>query len=235
MKRMALLLLCAATLAFSAPAAHATGTDILLFGFTGFDYEDPDSTAGTYLEVGDGYKVVGTLTSVGTYLDSWVDTSVYEYTVHMFDLTVSARFFTAPYLTVLFNNNGRGRYYEDPLAGGTAATYGTNPPNATSPSTFIDGVMQLGGDIDNFVLSYDYSINDGNFFGDMTIDEGPDIIYIPPGQLAGWVIGGINNHGLGGNPSVPTGYDHQVEGECRIPGKTPTTHKTWGAVKSLYR
>ena len=55
------------------------------------------------------------------------------------------------------------------------------------------------------------------------------------GQRAGWVLGGINNHGFPSNPSVPAGYDHQVEGECRIPGKTPTTHKTWGAVKALYR
>jgi hypothetical protein len=234
MKRMALLLLCAATLAMTAPA-RASGTDVLLFGFTGFDYEDPDTQPGTYLAVGEGYKVVGHLTSVGTYLEPWVDTSVNEYTMHMFNLTVNGNFFVAPFLTVTFDNNGRGRYYEDDIASGTAATYGTNPPNATSPSTFIDGVMQIGGDIDNFVLVYDYSINDGNFYGDMTLDEGPDLIYIPPGQYAGWVIGGINNHGLGGNPSIPAGYDHQVDGECRIPGKTPTTHTSWGSIKALYR
>lgn len=235
MKRLALLLFCAATLAVSAPTAHANGSDVLLFGFTGHDYEDPDTNPSVYLAVGEGYKVVGFVTSVGSYLEPWVDESVNEYTVHMFNLTVNANYFFPPFLTVTFDNNGRGRYYEDPISGGTAATYGTNPPNATSPSTFIDGVMQLGGDIDNFVLSYDYSINDGNFYGDMTLDEGPDLIYIPPGQYSGWVIGGINNHGLGGNPTIPAGYDHQVEGECRIPGKTPATHRTWGSVKALYR
>lgn len=235
MKRLASLLFCAATLALAAPAAHATGEEVLLFGFTGFDYEDPDGAPGTYLAPGEGYKMVGTITSVGPWLEPWVDESVNEYTVHFFDLTVDQNFFFAPFLTVTFHPNGRGRYYEDALVGGTAADYGTNPPNLTSPSTFIDGVMQIGGKIDNFVLTYDFSINLGNFQGDMTLDEGPDLIYVPPGSYAGWTLAGLNNQGIGGNPSVPVGYDHQVDGECRKPGKTPATHRTWGAVKSLYR
>lgn len=235
MKRLALLLLCLATLAVGAPAAHATGEEVLLFGFTGFDYEDPDTSPGTYLAVGEGYKVVGFVTSVGPWLDPWVDQSVNEYTVHMYDLTVNANYFFPPFLTVTFDNGGRGRYYEDDIASGTNATYGTNPPNATSPSTFIDGAMQIGGRIDYFVLTYDFSINDGNFSGEMTLDEGPDLTYVPPGSYTGWTLGGINNHGLGGNPTVPAGYDHQVEGECRKPGKTPASHTTWGSVKKLYR
>lgn len=234
MKRWASLLLCAATLAMAAPAARATGTDVLLFGFTGFDYEDPD-LSGTYLDLLEGYKMVGRITSVGPWLEPWVDESVNEYTVHFFDLTVNGRFFTFPNLTVTFMPNGRGRYYEDPLVGGTASNYGTNPPSAVSPATFIDGAMQIGGDIDNFVLVYNFSTGLGNFAGDMTVDEGPDLIYVPPGQEAGWTLGGLNNQGISGNPSVPEGYDHQVDGDCRKPGKTPVTHKTWGSIKALYR
>ena len=37
------------------------------------------------------------------------------------------------------------------------------------------------------------------------------------------------------NGTVPVGYDNQLSGECRIPDATPTTHRTWGAVKALYR
>lgn len=233
MKFKALLLSCAMGLIL-APPVHANGGDELLFGFTGFDYEDPNFS-GTYLDVGEGYKVVGLMTSVGPLLTPWVDETVNQYTIHTYGLTVNGNFFVSPFLTVTFNNNGRSRYYADDLVTGTAATYGINPPNATSPSTFIDGSMRLGGDVDNFVLTYDYSTNDGNFSGDMTLDEGPDLVYVPAGQRGGWVLGGVNNHGLGGNPSIPAGYNHQVDGECRIPGKTPTTHKTWGAVKALYR
>ena len=235
MKRFAFLLLCALSVVMTAPKAHANAEDILLLGFTGFDYEDPNTNPGTYLDLLEGYKVLGTLTSVGSYLDPYVDPSVNEYTIYVRDLTVNGRFFTFPNLTVTFFNGGRSSYYEDPIAGGTAANYGINPPNATAPSTFIDGAMQITGSVDNFVLTYNFTTKTGNFFGDMTLDGGPMLVYVPPGQRAGWILAGINDLGLNGNPSVPQGYDHQVDGECRIPGKTPATHKTWGAVKALYR
>ena len=233
MKRVALLLLSAALLAYAGPAFAEGAEDELLFSYTGFDYEDPDFS-GTYLDLGEGYRVVGFVTSVGPLLQPWVDFSLYEYTVYVRDLTVNGRFFTFPNLTVTFANNGRGSYYEDefPVNGGTAADYGVNPPNATAPSTFIDGAEQITGDVDLFVLVYNFTTNQGSFAGNMTIDGGDDLIYVPPSQRAGWILGGL----LGPpNATIPAGYDHQVDGECRIPGKTPTAHKTWGAVKALYR
>ena len=233
MKRIALLLLSAALLAYAGPAFAEGAEDELLFSYTGFDYEDPD-LSGTYLDLLEGYRVVGFVTSVGPLLTGWVDFTQYEYTVYIRDLTVNGRFFTFPNLTVTFFNNGRGSYYEDefPINGGTAATYGTNPPNATAPSTFIDGAEQITGDVDNFVLVYNFSTNQGSFAGNMTLDGGADLIYVPPAQRAGWVLGGL----LGPpNATIPTGYDHQVDGECRIPGKTPATHKSWGSIKALYR
>jgi hypothetical protein len=228
-------------LSISALAVPAK-SDVFLLGFTGFDYEDPDSsdltaTGANYLNVGDGYKMVGFVTSIGPLLAPHWDTSLNEYTVHLFDLTVTQHVWDAPnqFLDVQFANNGRGRYYEDPLSGGTHGVYGTNPPNATSPSTFIDGTMMLGGDIDQFALFYDYLSEQGGFSGTMTQDEGPSLIYIPAGQRGGWILGGLLRPGAGEGGPVPTGYDNQVVGECRIPDATPTTHKTWGALKSLYR
>ena len=233
MKRVALLLLSAVMLAYAAPAFAEGAEDELLFSFTGFDYEDPDFS-GTYLDLLEGYRVVGFVTSVGPLLTPWVDPLLYEYTIYIRDLTVNGRFFTFPNLTVTFMNNGRGSYYEDefPSNGGTAASYGINPPNATAPSTFIDGAEQITGDVDGFVLVYNFSTNQGSFAGNMTIDGGDDLIYVPPSQRAGWVLGGL----LGPpNATIPTGYDHQVDGECRVPGKTPATHKSWGSIKALYR
>src|SRR5262245_24879018 len=227
MKRAALLLLFA--LACASPALG----DELLFSFTGFDYQDPN-LSGTYLDLGEGYRVVGFVTSVGPLLTPYVDFSAYEYTTYLRDLSVVARFFAFPNLTVQFANNARGSYYRDafPVDGGTAATYGTNPPNATAPSTFIDGTERITGDVDNCVLVYNFSTNQGSFAGNMTIDGGADLIYVPPAQRAGWTLGGL----LGlPNPSIPTGYDHQVDGECKIPSTPPAAHVTWGAIKSLYR
>ncbi len=238
MKRLGSLLLCAASLAVGAPVAHATGTDVTLFSFTGFDYEDPNPSTGTYLDLGEGYKVVGFVTSVNpTYLGATYDPSSFEYTFHLFDETVTLRSFFAPFLHVEFSNlAGRARYYRDNFPpGGTAATYGINPPNATAPSTFTDGTVRIGGNIKDFTLDYNFSTQLGNFQGTMNLDEGGDLSYVPAGQRLGWILAGLNNQGLNGNPSVPQGYNHQVDGECRIPGKTPAAHKTWGAIKALYR
>ncbi len=232
MKRFALLLLPVALLALASPAFATGSPDELLIGFTGFDYQDPNPSS-TYLDLGEGYKVVGFVTQSGPLLAPYIDTTSFEYTIYLRDLLVNGRFFTFPNLTVTFNNGGRGSYYQDAFAPvGTHGTYGTNPPNATSPSTFIDGSERITGSVDNFVLVYDFSTNQGNFAGNMTLDGGPDLIYVPPSQRSGWVLGGL----LGApNPSIPAGYDHQVDGECRIPGKTPAAHHTWGALKALYR
>jgi hypothetical protein len=232
MKRKALLLLLSSILLYAVPA-FANTDDQLLIGFTGFDYQNPNPSS-TYLDIGEGYKVVGFVTSAGPIISTWIDFTSYEYTIYVRDLTVNGNFFTFPNLTVTFADNGRGSYYRDDFDynGGTAATYGINPPNATAPSTFIDGSERITGDIDGMVLVYNYNTGQGNFAGNMTLDGGPDLIYIPPSQHAGWILGGL----LGApNPSIPTGYDHQVDGECRIPGKTPAAHTTWGAVKALYR
>lgn len=243
MKRRVLLLLFAALLALAAPVR----ADVFLLGFTGFDYEDPDNDlvepdvdGTTYLNVGEGYKAVGLVTSFGPLLSAYVDPSEYEYTFHMFNLTVSSHtwdpFFL--FLEVEFQNNGRGRYFEDGKAGcvactpGTAASFGINPPNATAPSTFTDGTLALGGDIDNFSMFYDFASGGGGFSGLMTQDEGAFLTYVPPAQRGGWTLGAQAGRP---NLTVPQGYDNQISGSCYIPDPTTVTHKTWGAIKALYR
>jgi hypothetical protein len=229
MKRRALLLLLTLSLAFAGRAK----ADEFLLAFTGFDYQDPNTNAAVYYDLGEGYKLVGFVNSpVGPLLDPWVDFGTNEYTVYIRDLFCTSRAAFGPFLSCNFSNNGRGSYYADDLGSGTPGTYGVNPPNATAPSTFTDGSERLTGDIDNFVLTFNFSTNQGNFSGNMTQDGGPDLIYIPPSQRSGWVLGGLAGRP---NNTIPTGYDNQVSGECRIPDATPTTHKTWGAVKSLYR
>ncbi len=238
MKRVALLLLSASLLAYAGTAFANGAEQELLFSFTGFDYQSPNLD-GTYLDLGEGYNVVGFMTSSGPLLSAYVDMSSFEYTIYVRNLTVIARFFAFPNLTVQFANGGRGSYYADnfpPI--GTHGTYGTNPPNATAPSTFIDGNgsgpvgERITGQVDNFVLVYNFTTSQGSFAGNMTLDGGADIIYVPASQRAGWTLGGL----LGPpNATIPTGYDHQVDGECDIPGKTPATQHTWGAIKALYR
>ncbi|HYM80352.1 MAG TPA: hypothetical protein VEY91_02950 [Candidatus Limnocylindria bacterium] len=230
MIRKTLLLLFTAALVCTVPV-YAQPQQTLL-SFTGYDYENPGD-GGLYLAVGDGYKSVGFITSFGPLLDPFYDFSQNEYTYYLFDLTVATRDTDGSDMVVTFNDNGRVRYFEDPFARPyTPALYGTNPPNATAPSTFIDpGPPALGGDLDQFVLTYNFATGRGAWSGAMTLDEGSDLaLYVPPAQRSGWILGAQND-----NTSVPAGYDNQVEGNCLVPGPTSATQRTWGAIKSLYR
>jgi hypothetical protein len=236
MKRRVLLLLLTGALAWAIPAA----ADDFLLAFTGFDYSVPNRpNLPDYLQGGDLYYSVGTITSVGPMLTSYVDFNTSWYTYYMFNLKVQTRSVSGTLIDAVFDNTfgGRTRYYEDPKLGGTAPVYGTNPPNGTAPSTFDDGTVAIGGKTYNFEVTYDYGLGQGDLAGNMDLDEGSDLIYVPVASRPGWIIGGTSGHSLNGpqNTSVPTGYDHQVSGECYRQSATPASHHTWGAIKALYR
>jgi hypothetical protein len=231
MGRIVLLLL----LGLSLTAAPAIAqNDVFLLGFAGFDYQvqPPPPGAGNYLVLGSGYKTLGFVTEFGDLLQPHVTPALNEYTYYYSDLTVVDYQFDGNVLVVLFGNPGRGRFFEDSRASGTPAQYGVFPPNATAPSDFIDGTLILGGHIDDMSLWYDYNWNQGGFTGSISFDEGTLLGFIPLAQRDGWTLAGLAGRP---NPSVPDGYDHQISGECRIPGPTPAQHKTWGAIKALYR
>jgi hypothetical protein len=229
MKRVALLLI----LSLSAIAVPAFAEDVALLGFTGYDYEFPNPNAGTYLAMGEGYNAIGFVTEFTNALfTGHVNPVLNEYTFRYTDLTVVTYDYSNDFLFVTFSQPGRGQFYEDPKSGGTAAQYGVHPPNATAPSTFVDGTLILGGSLQNMYLWYDYVGNTGAFNADFTLDEGSLLYLIPESQRAGWTISGLAGRP---NPAVPEGYDHQINGEVRIPGVTSAQHKTWGALKSLYR
>jgi hypothetical protein len=45
----------------------------------------------------------------------------------------------------------------------------------------------------------------------------------------------MSGHAGRPNATVPDGYVNQLDGEIQIPSVTPTSHKTWGSLKALYR
>jgi len=234
MKRFALLLFFTLSV-IAAPALAAP--DVFLLGFTGYDYESPNPYPGTYLAVGEGYSTLGFVTSFGTYLAASVNNTTNQYTYHYYDLAVQGYYFDGDYLEVAFASGGRGRFFEDSRTTGSPALYDVDPPagtppNPTAPSTFIDGTLILGGQLDNLILTYDYIAEQGGFVGNIRLDEGALLSQIPLAQRDGWTLAGLAGQP---NPSVPDGYDHQISGECSIPGSVPVTHQTWGALKALYR
>lgn len=239
MKRRASLLLLTALLAFAAPAV---AQDEVLLGFTGYDFqEDPAGPPnGVYLALGDSYTAVGFVTYFHpVWLEPYVDTGANEYTFHQHGLVVDSYDFTANFLYVTFAPGGSVEYYEDasknaenPPNPPNCPTYGSNPPNATSPSNFMDGTLAISGSLDNAYLYYDYNLNQGAFGADMMITGGAHSIYVPPASWPGWFMSGLFATPAG--PCAPAGYDHLLSGECRHM-VTPARNSTWGQVKKLYR
>ena len=223
---------CLTAVACLATFASVAFADTPLLGFSGYDYHLATPASTHYLDVGDSYFSLGFVTSFDpTLLGGHVDTGFNEYTFFLNGLTVNATFFSGGLLEADFGNVGaRARFYEDPLASGTHADYGVAPENATAPATFTDGQIALGGQVSSFVVTYNFSADQGTFSGSIDFDEGSDLAFIPPGMRGEWEFGGI-----AGSPLVPQGYDHQVTGQCQVPSSTPVAHVTWGAIKSLYR
>lgn len=230
MKRNAWLLLLAVTVAFAAPA-QAQGD--FLCGYTGFDYvlaplaANKAASSTPFLGVGDDYRAVGHVTSFSTMFTGVVGAG--EHTFYLNNASVTSQSFVGGVLEVTFAPDARFRIYEDAASN---ADYGVNPANGTVPSTFVDGMLMLGADVDNLVLIYDYNDNSGNFLGNATLDEGAALWVVPPSRRAGWVLGGQAGRP---NESIPMGYENQISGEVQIPSATPAAHKTWGQIKTLYR
>jgi hypothetical protein len=246
MKRTALLVLVGALLlepSMAAAQCEHTPSCFFPLSFAGLDYETgPGGTPdppGEYLAIGDGVEIVGFVTCFdASLIGTYVDFSVNEYTFFLTGLQVATREFSAGLLRCTFTDHGRLRLYSDPLAGGTPADYGTNPPNGTVPSTFTDGdgtgTMQLGGDVTGFSLAFNFNTNSGAIGGEVLLDEGPLLDHFPqyvlPPGLA-WPLSGLL-----GVPDLtdPLGYNHPIAAEMGMCFDA-TTHPTWGALKALYR
>lgn len=235
--KKALLLLFAASVMAATPA-HAQ-RDFLL-GFTGFDYVIPhpspsglaysanSANAVPFLNTGDGYASVGFVTQFSTLFIGSYDSNA-EHTYHLYNATVQNSAFSSNVLEVQFASHARIRVFEDNIHN---AVYGVNPTNPTAPSTFIDGNLLLGADVNGLTLTYDYDANQGGIDGGATLDEGADLFLISPGRRSGWVLSGQAGRP---NATVPAGYTNQLSGEMQIPGVTPAAHKSWGSLKALYR
>ena len=53
----------------------------------------------------------------------------------------------------------------------------------------------------------------------------------PINQTQGWTFAGTTTN----TTSIPTGYDHQVDGQTFLKPPLPTRNDTWGGIKRRYR
>jgi hypothetical protein len=238
-RRRVLLLVTAIALALA--AAPCAGQPVeSVFTFAGYDYAMPVPGSTHYLDVGDGWRSVGYVTSVNpNMLGPYLDFLANEYTCFIDNLTVKTTYSDGTYVEADFGSqaNGRMTLFEDPIRGGTHGAFGVNPPNATVPSTFTDGVEILGGNVWWLFIDYDSRTGQGDIEGYMDLDEGSDLARVPEVERTRLTLYSSSGGGLLGPPNatIPQGYDHQVSGIWFDKLVVPVTHRTWGAVKALYR
>lgn len=227
MKRLATTLFFAVALACmgGVPAAHA---QLLLFDYVGFDYDVQVDPADPFGTVGDAYRGVGFVPNVFAPLVS--NQASNEYTYYFDGLTVTNRQVIGPFVVIDYTP-GVLTIYEDSRLSGTPADYGTNPPNAVAPSTFIDGTPILVGSLTAFRYILNTSTGSGSFESVFTVTGGSQFGNIPANQLVGWTFAGTTSNTL----SIPAGYDHQVDGQTFLNEPTPARTDTWGGLKRRYR
>jgi hypothetical protein len=204
-------------LLFATGAAHAQTQQIL--HMSGHSWEDggfPPSN------VGDHLFVVGILNDIEEPL-VW-DISQYSYTVYMRDLvalgeTVIGTTHIAQY------SGGLLTVYIDWLP--SNHDYGINPPNATSPSTFMDGISTyLDGFFTDFTMVFNQGTASGSFVGSLTFTGGDvfPMLYVTDGWTFGASIANVS----------PEGYDLQMNGDVFLE-VVSVEESSWGGIKSLYR
>ena len=158
-----------------------------------------------------------------------------EYTIYLYGLTSLGTTVTgAPGL----------QFYSTSYAGGTIEIYedlspdhdyGSNPPNATVPSTFVDGTLILKGDFTRFVVETNdfttYQV--GNAEGDIDWNGGT---LVDRTVQAGEECPGLFTGGLTWRPSVLLpGYLFRHDGKIDLNCPVPAGHSSWGKIKANYR
>ena len=229
MKRLATRLLPALVVA-CALVAPAAADPTLLFDYVGFDYEDPDNDP-AFGAVGDGYKGVGEVPFIDAMLTT--DQTTNQYTYFFDGLTASNRQSFPPFVIIDYNTPGTLTIYEDSRSTGTLADYGTNPPSLVggAPPTFVDGTAILVGELTNFRYLFNTNTNSGSFEANFTVTGGTQLGNVPENQRVGWTFSGTT----GNSTTIPTGYDHQVDGQTFLHPPTSTRPGTWGGIKARYR
>jgi hypothetical protein len=226
MRRIVTRLLLAACVALvSATVARA---DSLLFDYVGFDYESPNPNPATFGEPGSGFVVLGTVPFLFAPLVS--NTTLNEYTFVIQGLTPTS-LLPIGSLEIIQYSAATVTIYEDAKAGGTTADFGSNPPNATVPSTFTDGTAILVGSLTSFQLIVDTSNGVGSFEAVLNITGGSQLGNFPLNQRTGWTFSGTTGRAL----NIPPGYAHQIDGQAFLNDPVATHRTSWGRLKAGYR
>lgn len=221
MKKLSLLPLAAVLLVAGGAAAQNA-----LIDYQGYAWETGGIPASN---PGDVLSFVGVVDNIDARFG--VNFGTEEVTLHVTGLTSGGEVNLGGGLLSVAYSGGTIELYRDPSRN---HDYGTTPPNATAPSTFVDGTLFLGGTLSNFVLFLDTTTGSGAYESSASFTSGSGLTTLNQLQANGYTFGGVlNSSASGGNN--PAGYDLQVDGTIEVEVIVGVRDKTWGAMKSLYR
>jgi hypothetical protein len=127
-----------------------------------------------------------------------------------------------PHIKIVGFRDGWLEFWRDPAKN---HDYGSDPPNATMPSTFVDGTLLLRVALNEFWLYLDLQPGIGAFDAMGTVTEG-----LPLLGLRRVMLGGV----LSAGGEARAGYTMRIDGTLE-PYRLAAAPRTWGAVKGLYR
>lgn len=204
-------------LALTAGPASAGTSMIQLSGFSFETGGFPTSTFGEEL------TAVGTVTHIKKPL-YWSPTR-YSYT-WCADGMMSLGETVVGSTHVVEYSGGTLRIHVDALP--SNAAYGTFPPNATSPSTFMDGHgVYLEGTLSSLMLIMNTDTGAGSVIGSLTFFGGNAFPQLQ--NPDGWTVG-AQLLGTG-----PAGYDCDWNATLFVEGPLGVAGQTWSGIKAMYR
>jgi hypothetical protein len=223
MKLVRTILAAAACIALLVPVASAQ--QFLLCDFLGYDYTAPMprnlNNPNFYIALGDVDNI-----NPGAVV---TDPLNYQYTFVLNSGTCTAADTVAGIYGRYYYTLGDGTFfiYEDPILGGTSRSYGTNPPNATAPSTFSDGTLILGADFVNLTIVVNLSNWTASLNGTLDFYCGEGWGSLP--CYEGWTFAGETVES-----GIPEGYIWAVDGVVYVEEVLVET-TNWSDIKKLFR
>ncbi len=171
-------------------------------------------------------------TGVGNYADPVFGVDIgpggtEELTFYMYDLVSTGEVDIGGGTLMINYTGGLLEIYRDSAMN---ADWGINPPNPTSPSTFIDGTLFFLGSFTSMTMFLN-PVSGGSYEGFLNGLGGTMIDEVCTGCVYTW--GGSFVPASTG-AQVPDGYDLQVDGVFEIEEAVSTEDTSWGSVKALF-
>ena len=210
------------TLALAVLVTGSTAGATVISDYVGYGYE-----TGGFLPSDAGDELV--LVAVSTAVDpvTGADLSTTEVTFYAYGLISTGQTVDGAGNTIVTYTGGTLEVRVDPAMN---ADFGINPPNATTPSTFQDGLLLFQGAFTSFVVAIQ---PDGTGVYEGNLDGIAGALLNSVCSDCGYTWGGAWTPDSGAQ--ILDGYDLQIDGKLDVLEAVSNETASFGALKSNYQ